>query len=221
MGDRYQSLYIQTSDTSSMDNAQAVAYLRSNACLSTSSIYIPQGQIAYVFSRNTSTRPSSAAPMYNYEKQDAWVGLNVNLEGLDANQTYGIDFNNLGGTTTMNGSVSTSTQAISGPATIRITLKPKSARSNNWSNDNAAYWSHSGAGSWDFQGSEGYVTFRIVGSEQAPSKKFATVIPENATTNVRVILEQSTDLINWTAASPGVFPPSTAKRFFRVRSEEE
>ena len=57
--------------------------------------------------------------------------------------------------------------------------------------------------------------------KEAPSKKFATVIPENASTNVRVILEQSTDLINWTAASPGVFPPSTAKRFFRVRSEEE
>ena len=52
-------------------------------------------------------------------------------------------------------------------------------------------------------------------------KKFATVIPENASTNIRVVLEQSTDLINWTAASPGVFPPSTAKRFFRVRSEEE
>ena len=57
--------------------------------------------------------------------------------------------------------------------------------------------------------------------KESPSKKFATVIPENATTNVRVILEQSTDLINWTAASPGVFAPSTAKRFFRVRSEEE
>ena len=57
--------------------------------------------------------------------------------------------------------------------------------------------------------------------KEAHSKKFATVIPENASTNVRVILEQSTDLINWTAASPGVFPPSTAKRFFRVRSEEE
>ena len=57
--------------------------------------------------------------------------------------------------------------------------------------------------------------------EQAPSKKFATVIPENASTNIRVVLEQSTDLINWTTAAPGVFPPSTAKRFFRVRSEEE
>lgn len=64
--------------------------------------------------------------------------------------------------------------------------------------------------------------YNIIPKEkEAPSKKFATVIPENASTNIRVVLEQSTDLINWTTASPGVFPPSTAKRFFRVRSEEE
>ena len=76
-------------------------------------------------------------------------------------------------------------------------------------------------GNWDYGASEGFVTFRIVGSEQEPSKKFATVIPENASGNIRVVLEQSTDLINWTSATPGVFPPSTSKRFFRVRSEEE
>ena len=57
--------------------------------------------------------------------------------------------------------------------------------------------------------------------KEVPSTKFATVIPENSENNVSIILEQSTDLINWTAASPGVFPPSTAKRFFRIRSEEE
>ena len=57
--------------------------------------------------------------------------------------------------------------------------------------------------------------------KEAPSKKFATVIPENSENNVSIILEQSTDLINWTTVAPGVFQPSTAKRFFRVRSEEE
>ena len=56
---------------------------------------------------------------------------------------------------------------------------------------------------------------------EAPSRKFATVIPENSENNVSIILEQSTDLINWTSATPGVFAPSTSKRFFRVRSEEE
>jgi len=48
--------------------------------------------------------------------------------------------------------------------------------------------------------------------------KYATVIPENAKTNVSVILEQSTDLVNWTAANPGDFTPSSSKRFFRVRT---
>ena len=48
--------------------------------------------------------------------------------------------------------------------------------------------------------------------------KYATVIPENAKTNVSVILEQSTDLVSWTAANPGEFTPSTSKRFFRVRT---
>ncbi|MDA9120190.1 hypothetical protein N9J83_08655 [Opitutales bacterium] len=48
--------------------------------------------------------------------------------------------------------------------------------------------------------------------------KYASVIPENAKTNVSVILEQSTDLVNWTAANPGDFSPSTSKRFFRVRT---
>ena len=48
--------------------------------------------------------------------------------------------------------------------------------------------------------------------------KYASVIPENAKTNVSVILEQSTDLVSWTAANPGDFSPSTSKRFFRVRT---
>ena len=92
-------------------------------------------------------------------------------------------------------------------------------------NSDATYWAFDGgngdAWQYDFGASEGFITFRIVGAEQAPSKKFATVIPENASGNVRIILEQSTDLINWSSANPGVFPPSTSKRFFRVRSVEE
>jgi hypothetical protein len=60
----------------------------------------------------------------------------------------------------------------------------------------------------------------IVSSNVSMDKasKYASVIPENAKTNVSVILEQSTDLVNWTAASPGEFTPSTSKRFFRVRT---
>jgi hypothetical protein len=55
-------------------------------------------------------------------------------------------------------------------------------------------------------------------STENTTAKYATVIPENAKTNVSVILEQSTDLVNWTAANPGDFTPSSSKRFFRVRT---
>ena len=61
-----------------------------------------------------------------------------------------------------------------------------------------------------------------VGSAQpANQQNSVTVIPENSSGNVNVILEQSTDLVNWTAVDPGSFAPSTAKRFFRVRAQQQ
>lgn len=50
------------------------------------------------------------------------------------------------------------------------------------------------------------------------NQRYATVIPENSKTSVNVILEQSTDLVNWSTVSPGQFSSSASKRFFRVRS---
>lgn len=47
----------------------------------------------------------------------------------------------------------------------------------------------------------------------------AIVIPASAAGNVQIILESSTDLLNWTAASPGTYgASSTTNRFFRVRA---
>ena len=57
----------------------------------------------------------------------------------------------------------------------------------------------------------------IAASSEVKSK-YATVVPENAQTNVDVVLEQSTDLVTWTAVAPGQFAPSAQKRFFRLRS---
>jgi len=45
----------------------------------------------------------------------------------------------------------------------------------------------------------------------------AVVIPEDANGQYQVILESSTDLLNWTAANPGTYGGSTAQRFFRTR----
>jgi len=45
----------------------------------------------------------------------------------------------------------------------------------------------------------------------------AVVIPEDAGGQYQVILESSTDLLNWAVANPGTYGGSTAKRFFRTR----
>jgi len=49
----------------------------------------------------------------------------------------------------------------------------------------------------------------------------AVVVPANATGDVDVLLEQSTDMITWTQCLPGTYNASTQKRFFRVRAVEK
>jgi type IV secretory pathway VirB2 component (pilin) len=178
--------------------------------ISTQTLQLVQGEIAYVFAVAAILRPGATiqSGYGQYESSGQYVSsLIIDIDGLDSNQTVG------SWSSTTN--VSLSTPPIVGPASIKIQLRPWLGRSGNGSN-----WSHSNSGSWDFKASEGYVTFRITGAQQEASKKFATVIPENSSGNVDIILEQSTDLINWSAVNPGSFPPSTAKRFFRVRSQE-
>ena len=213
-GERYETLSVQTDNTALMSHADAIVYLKSTNVVSLNSIAIHEGESAYVFSATVKERTNATFEVSN-EPKEAFVSVKVSIDGLDANNTFGyFDPISLSG-----GSLSSSAQPIPGPATIRIFLKPSSKRQSYQSSYD--WWNNSSMGNWDFGASEGFVTFRIVGSEQAPSKKFATVIPENASGNVRIVLEQSTDLINWSSANPGVFPPSTSKRFFRVRSVEE
>jgi hypothetical protein len=46
----------------------------------------------------------------------------------------------------------------------------------------------------------------------------AVVIPADSGGPVNIILESSADLVNWTAALPGLYGTSTKNRFFRVRA---
>jgi hypothetical protein len=219
--ERYETVIVKTDDTASMSNSAAYNYLKSSSCISTEKIELPEGEVAYVFSSGAVARPGSSL-QYTHMKHDAWVGaISVDVDGLDSNQTIGpVSLSLLGVSNTIGyGNIGADVQPIAGPATIRIIIQPKGARSNNQSSS-LSNWAYTAGNNWDFQASEGYVTFRIVGSEKEVSKKFATVIPENSSGNVDIILEQSTDLINWSAVNPGSFPPSTAKRFFRVRSQE-
>jgi len=56
------------------------------------------------------------------------------------------------------------------------------------------------------------------GAQQSPFSGSAVVIPEDASGPVEIVLESSTDLVNWTPANPGTYGSSTEKRFFRVRA---
>lgn len=47
----------------------------------------------------------------------------------------------------------------------------------------------------------------------------SVVIPNDNGGPVTIILESSTDLINWTAANPGTYGTTSSNRFFRVRAQ--
>jgi hypothetical protein len=46
----------------------------------------------------------------------------------------------------------------------------------------------------------------------------AVVIPTDATGPVQIVLESSSDLINWTSSLPGTYGSTYSNRFFRVRA---
>jgi len=62
----------------------------------------------------------------------------------------------------------------------------------------------------------------IFSSKPAPAPSLlpsnAVVIPADAAGPVQIILESSTDLVTWTAITPGTYAAETTERFFRVRA---
>lgn len=66
----------------------------------------------------------------------------------------------------------------------------------------------------------GYCTIRVTDIDGSFTPSNAVVVPADAAGPVNIILESSVDLITWSAAQPGHYAASTAKRFFRVRAEK-
>lgn len=66
-----------------------------------------------------------------------------------------------------------------------------------------------------------FVTFTIC-SPQTNAVSYvpanAVVIPSDATGPVQIILESSSDLVNWVPALPGTYGSTYTNRFFRVRA---
>ena len=94
--------------------------------------------------------------------------------------------------------------------------------SNGYANSSLSVGTIAGPASIYVEGGAGFkvLTFRLKDNssttETVPTS--AVVIPTDATGPVNVILESSTDLVNWTQANPGTYGASTTKRFFRVRA---
>ncbi len=67
-----------------------------------------------------------------------------------------------------------------------------------------------------FQASQAphFATFKIC---RAGTASGPVPIPQEAGTTWSVILEASSDLVNWTAVQPGDYPSSTPQRYFRTR----
>jgi hypothetical protein len=59
-----------------------------------------------------------------------------------------------------------------------------------------------------------HATFKVtrVGTASPPAE-----VPQEAGSNFDVVLEQSSDLVNWTPANPGTYSGTETKRFFRTR----
>jgi len=79
----------------------------------------------------------------------------------------------------------------------------------------------SGPGVLNYQSaSPTLVTYRLVDnvSTTTTTPTSSVVIPTDAAGPIRIVLESSTDLVNWTEANPGTYGASSTKRFFRVRA---
>ena len=68
------------------------------------------------------------------------------------------------------------------------------------------------------------LTEKITRASEAQGKNvtgYSLVLPESKDTNYNLVLEGSTDLVNWTADTTGTKTPSGKKRFYRLRAVKE
>ena len=65
---------------------------------------------------------------------------------------------------------------------------------------------------------QGFATLEVISPATQSIPSTAVVIPADAGGPVNIVLESSTDLINWSAALPGTYGTSTTNRFFRVKA---
>ena len=151
-------------------------------------------------------------------------GVNIVPIDRNASQAFirkknpvGQDFT-IGTSGTNSGFVSIWKGPIVGPATIEYGLDPAGASYQTQSLDESSTFLKTYC---DFllEIKDSSITSSAASSASISST--SVVVPSNATADVDVLLEQSTDMITWTQCLPGTYNASTQKRFFRVRAVEK
>ncbi len=66
-------------------------------------------------------------------------------------------------------------------------------------------------------GAESSISLAVFKVTRAGTATPPAEVPQEAGSNFDVILEQSSDLVNWTPANPGSYSGTETKRFFRTR----
>lgn len=65
---------------------------------------------------------------------------------------------------------------------------------------------------------KGFYTLKIIEQGGALTPSTAVVIPSDAKGPVNIVMESSTNLVNWIGALPGTYGTSSSERYFRVRA---
>ena len=130
-----------------------------------------------------------------------------------------------------------------------VFIKPKDhpaiAKTINWSRYNEAYQggytkgmvlagplsitikfnknkNQAGGSEIDVNSLVGFISFDVQPNGTAAAKEnFSLVLPEGENSNKKLVLESSTDLVNWNATTLGKKTPSQKRRFYRLRAVKE
>lgn len=156
----------------------------------------------------------------------SWMALGADVVTLTGNTVYTLSSNQVAEVITVsdhtghspsfrvNGNTVSTTSQVGSGATSLISQLPMIIAGP------ATLQKNTGSG-WT-----GFMTIRVRSKDEylaslnpsTPITSTAVVIPEDTSGPVTIVLESSTDLVNWTSANPGTFGSSTARRFFRVRA---
>ena len=108
---------------------------------------------------------------------------------------------------------------IIGPATIKLIMQPSTLSQFTYTGSSTS-WTTSPVYNVSYSKELFYVNYKIT-KPVTSTNRFSLVLPEGEGGKQKLVLESSTDLVNWTEDSLGSKDSSDKKRFYRLRAVKE